>query len=357
MVTPASCSRMTPAIPATLPPASRRGNLLDKNHFGKPVASGTSQIQSGNGSPLRITAKSSSTPQWADGILGNGLHFPTPNENPIQSKPLTAAKGSGATVMFWLKPGSECPGNVPLLSAGKSMNLRLNQGELQWTEGGKDTGYLRIVGSKGAALQAAEWRHIALRVGAKNRASEVTLYVDGRKVFAIPQVHGFDGAGFGQKTRFEVGSSPSEKRLSGDIDELRFFPFTLSSEDIWAEFVPGALALAQTEPNAPRDKDRLRDIRLWQHETTAALWQERCAAWEKLLAFERTFPTCMVMADMQELRPTFILQRGKYAPPVSPWKRECPRTSSRRGRGERPATGSGWHAGLPNPSTLLPGAS
>jgi hypothetical protein len=140
----------------------------------------------------------------------------------------------------------------------------------------------------------------------------VRLYVDGREVSAVPQADGFDGIGFGNKITFEIGSGPSEKRLSGDIDELRFFPFTLSSEDIWAEFVPGALALAQTEPEAPRNQDTLRDIRLWQHETTVALWQERCAAWDQLLAFERTFPTCMVMADMREPRPTFILERGSY---------------------------------------------
>ena len=96
------------------------------------------------------------------------------------------------------------------------------------------------------------------------------------------------------------------------MDELRFFPWTLGSEEIWREFVPGALSLAQKEPDSQRHRQWLKSITLWQDESTAAGWLERCASWEKLLAFERTFPTAMVMADMPEPRPTFVLKRGAY---------------------------------------------
>jgi hypothetical protein len=179
-------------------------------------------------------------------------------------------------------------------------------------------------------LPAREWHHVVASFDSLAPHEKVRIYVDGRKQdldvrngrlfrqFSVGDAHLLIGAGGGPRWRFK-----------GLLDDVRIYDRLLPQEQIAVLACPDTLAaIAATAPaeRSQAQKWKLRDAYLEKGDAPAASRE-----WEKLRALERkrfrleaTYTTTMVMRELPEPRPTFVLKRGAYDAPGEPVSRGVP---------------------------------
>lgn len=165
-------------------------------------------------------------------------------------------------------------------------------------------------------LKADQWQHLTLAYTGSRMAEGVHVYVDGKPVrFKVeldnlyrPLNNG--GKEFPEPLRIGSGGGPN-RRFAGSIDEILIWSRTLPHEDI------ALLALGQPLKQAGPQSRQVREAYL-----EAAAPQAQKQIWAKLIqleqereAFERSFPTVMIMAENPQRRDTHILIRGEYNKP------------------------------------------
>ena len=254
---------------------------------------------------------------------------------------------SGLTLAFWLKPDADNPRDVALFSNlnhlgspsdsqfGKGREIRLVDGEIEVRFSDRLPVYALILRTAGAAIRPGDWRHLAIVYAGGKKAAHLRLFIDGRE---LPTRVLYDGVTSEQpKKEFLVGADNAKDgvRWRGALDDVRAFPTALDSTAVHARFaalaLPRALAKIETTPATATDLERgwLRDALL------AA--PERDGRWEQQLALQRSLPTAMVMQELPQPRPTFVLNRGNYDAPgepvtagvpealIAPWPADAPR--------------------------------
>ncbi len=261
----------------------------------------------------------------ADGIVGNGPRLAADQPaSKIPAKTLDFSGKDGETIALWLKPEAENPRDVALLSAidysgstadsnyGKGREVRLIDGEIEWRMSARFPVYAMIVRSVGAAIRAGEWRQVAVSVGEGKSAATVRMFVDGVEVATLARYDGFMGDAPVRDFLVGADNAPGSARWRGELDELRLFPHLLSRAEVRARFDSEALPLALTAPAEGRAPQSLSAARQADDAPTRDLFAQRAELWEKHLALQRSLPTAMVMQEMPEPRPAFILTRGNY---------------------------------------------
>ena len=307
----------------------------------------------------RVTALAAAARTLADTTPGVALLEPTVTptldtgwrtdlEKPAPTIPaakLDFAAKTGLTLAFWLKPDADNPRDVALFSNlnhlgspadatyGKGREVRLIDGEIEVRFSDRLPVYALILRTEGAAIRAGDWRHIAIVYAGGKKAANLRLFVDGRE---LPTRVLYDGVNSEQpKKDFLVGADNTKNapRWRGALDDVRASPAALDSAAVRARFAATALprALAKIEAGSATDLERgwLRDALLPS--------PERDTLWETHLALQRSLPTAMVMQELAQPRPTFILTRGNYDAPgeavtpgvpealIAPWPADAPR--------------------------------
>jgi hypothetical protein len=229
--------------------------------------------------------------------------------------------------------------------------LRLVEGELELRLSDRYPVYAVVVRTEGADIRPGEWRHVAVTYAGGKRASAVRCYVDGVEIAMRARYDGL--AGEPPKRDFLVGADNAKDspRWRGALDDLRSFPLALTADAVRSHFLAGGLgyaldlvdgpaAVGQAIDRAPaagtgtagdvaqrgRPLVWLREALLADNPATRALVAERTAIWEKHLALRRALPTAMVMQEMPQARPAFILNRGQYDAPGEPVEAGVPET-------------------------------
>jgi hypothetical protein len=287
--------------------------------------------------------EASATSAPSDGWRAD-LEKPAPT---IPSAQLEFIAKTGLTLAFWLKPDAENAHDVALFSNlnhignpadsqyGKGREVRLIDGEIEVTFSDRLPVYALILRTDGAKIRADEWRHVAIVYAGGKKAANLRLFVDGREL-ATRVI--YDGAISEQPRKdFLVGADNAKDspRFHGALDDVRSFPNALDSAAVRARFaataLPRALAKIATTPATATELERtwLRDALLPS--------PQRDSLWETQLALERSLPTAMVMQELPQPRPTFILNRGNYDAPgeavtpgvpealIAPWPAGAPR--------------------------------
>ena len=241
---------------------------------------------------------------------------------------------SGLTVAFWLNPDADNPRDVALFSAinyvgsaddstyGRGRELRLIDGEIELRLSERYPAYAVVVRTVGAAIRPGQWRHVAVVYSGGANAAGVRYFIDGQE--QPVHVH-FDGLpGEPKQAEFLLGAdnAPAGARWRGALDEARSFPRALDAAAVRARFQAEALPYAAARAAAGTADavtlGWLRDTVLADADPTRALFARRTALHEAHLALHRSLPTAMIMDELPEPRPTFVLDRGNYNAPGEP---------------------------------------
>ena len=238
---------------------------------------------------------------------------------------------SGLTLAFWLNPDADNPRDVALFSAinyvgstddatyGRGRELRLIDGEIEFRSSERYPAYAIVVRTVGAAIRPGQWRHVAVVYSGGKNAAGVRCFIDGQE--QPIHVH-FDGLpGEPKQAEFLLGAdnAPAGSRWRGGLDEARSFPRALDAAAVRARFQSEALPYAAARAAAGTADavtlGWLRDTLLADADPTRALSARRITLSEARLALHRSLPTAMIMDELPEPRPTFVLNRGNYNAP------------------------------------------
>ena len=306
----------------------------------------------------RLTALITAARTAAEATPGTLLLEPTAPDSPwradlakpaptIPQAKLDFNAKSGLTLAFWLKPDADNPRDVALFSNlnhlgspadsqyGKGREIRLIDGEIEVRFSDRLPVYALILRTDGAAIRSDDWRHVAIVYAGGKKAANLRLFLDGRE---LPTRVLYDGVTAEQPRKDLLVGADNAKdgvRFHGALDDVRAFPSALDSAAVRARFAVTALPRALAKVTAtPATATALE--RTWLRDALLAA-PAREAIWESHLALQRSLPTAMVMQELPQPRPAFVLNRGNYDAPgepvtagvpealIAPWPAGAPR--------------------------------
>lgn len=277
----------------------------------------------------------------AVGLAGRAC---APGENdakPRTGRAVPVAKRKPLTFAGWINPAANDQ-DAALFSAadysiskastgyGKGIDFRLAGTELEFRFADRFPAYSIRVRSRGAALAAEQWRHVAVSYeGSADEkaqvadASLVRMFVDGREVETQVLDEGIGlQAGKNDKevqTFFRIGwdNAPGSARFRGRLDEVAFWTRALTELEIDAVFESRALPYAVAQQKASAlETDWIRDAALRRKDAEFARDEDTLNTLEReRFSIIRNAPTLMVMQELPRSRETHVLLRGAYNAP------------------------------------------
>jgi Protein of unknown function (DUF1549)/Protein of unknown function (DUF1553)/Concanavalin A-like lectin/glucanases superfamily/Planctomycete cytochrome C len=183
---------------------------------------------------------------------------------------------------------------------------------------GEDT--LRVETER--ALPLKQWHHVAVVFdGSKAWEDRIRIYVDGRlEKLKFNQRNFFLFFGNSRETlKIGAGGGP-QFRFKGALDEVLIYSRALDADEIAMLSCAESLEKIAAIPSANRT--HIQALKIHHAFISQAGPVELKEAYERLidlkkqrLDFEDTIPTLMVMEELPEPRPTFLLKRGAYDAP------------------------------------------
>jgi hypothetical protein len=170
------------------------------------------------------------------------------------------------------------------------------------------------------ALPPGEWHHVLVTYDGSRVAAGVRVYIDGRlekvKVLLDELNQSFAAK---EPLRIGAGGGPDE-RFRGGIGDVRVYDVCLEPDEAAWLATPqtiSEIAALPREKRTPRQAGKLRACFLEQHAPEAIRQAHRNLVdlRRRREALVESFPTVMVMEEMPEPRPTFVLARGQYDKP------------------------------------------
>ena len=240
---------------------------------------------------------------------------------------------SGFVLALWLEP-TNSKDDQPVFSAidyapdpgsakhGQGIELRLVDGEIELRMSQRAPVYSITVRSDGAAIESAEWTHVAAVYEGRRgdpamraKAAWVRLFVDG---IELPTSIVYDDLpyplpSFEPPLRLGWNNERSNPRYDGLIDEVTLWPEPLSAAEIsdlfYSQAIPFATERAADGTASVREADWLRRFESARRDARFTKLQRLRA---RLFELRRQAPTVMVMQEMDDPRETHLLQRGMY---------------------------------------------
>ncbi|MBL9093104.1 MAG: DUF1553 domain-containing protein [Planctomycetaceae bacterium] len=239
------------------------------------------------------------------------------------------AEGSLGCPLSWIEPDGDRRGLEAVWQKGR---LQVNLVH-RWSDGAIEVSTVE-------ALTAKMWHQVTISYDGSRRAKGLHVYFDGRPTTLEVRRDTLDGT-LANDEPLRVGRRDSGLGFYGRIDELRIVPEKLAPPAV-AEWHRGERLRGIVEtPAAKRaaaDSDRLLDDYL-EHfgdaETRRARLRMTSAARAEA-TLRAAVPTALVMQEMEQPRPTHVLERGQYDRPgelvgpdvpeaVAPWPTGAPR--------------------------------
>ncbi|MFM7055436.1 MAG: DUF1553 domain-containing protein, partial [Planctomycetota bacterium] len=172
------------------------------------------------------------------------------------------------------------------------------------------------------------WSHVAFSYDGSRFASGVRIFINGQPCDNRVLVDELNQP-FNSKDPFRIGHSTPGGSFDGLIDELRVYQDCLSGDDIRRLSVSQSISeIAVMDPSirtaAQEDK-----LATWYLETAAPAairqaWQMLSGLRELRRSAIAGFSTVMVMQELPEPRPAYVLKRGEYDKPGEQVPRQIP---------------------------------
>lgn len=234
----------------------------------------------------------------------------------------------GLSIAFWLRPDAGNPKDVALLSGtnhqgspadtsfGNGREIRLINGEIELRIADRLPVYSITVRTEGAGLRPEELHHVAVSYSGGKTAADVRMYVDGREVACRTIYDDLHGGYSKRDFLVATDNATNAARFLGTLEDLRRVAPAASSETISTLFRATALprALGAIDSGSARSHETrwIADALLAEDAKTRDTLAREIDATERLLALRRTFPTTMVMEEMDVPRQAYLLIRGNY---------------------------------------------
>lgn len=171
-------------------------------------------------------------------------------------------------------------------------------------------------------LPIRKWTKTTITYDGSSKAAGLNIYLDGQKTpVQVEQdnlykgiifewnihTYGFSGFTFGQRDKVKLFKN-------GGLDELKIFKEELTPLEVLFLYQPDAAETVLA--NAARQKDWLKPYYLARaHTRSKEARDSLIASRRKVNALYNNVPEIMVMGDLPEPRPTFVLERGNYDAP------------------------------------------
>ena len=244
-------------------------------------------------------------------------------------------------ISAWIYPAAENSGAIVTRmrdnAEGKEDGLPKTKGYGVFFTGGKihfnlvsvwaDDSFLVETENK---LPIKKWYHLVATFDSLQPYDKVQIFINGQKQqLKINQGRLFrQFADSGGKLRIGGGGGP-EFRFHGALDEVRIYKSLLDAKRISVLACPDPLSrIAAIPAYKQTEAQRVKMLGAYLDDAAPASLRQ---VWNRLRSLKReeealvaTFPTVMVMDELPEPRPTFLLKRGAYDSPAERVERGVP---------------------------------
>ena len=262
-------------------------------------------------------------PHFVDGRIGSAASFD--GQRYIDAgMPPNLGYEDEFTLSAWIYPNMD---NGVIFSRANEGD----QGEVGWglyIEGGKlrlnlstrvlDDGFAAATTK---ALQLERWQHVAATYDGSKTPEGMRIYVNGIEQ-ELEGLLDLVGNRLPQRYPLRIGASGSTKpNFQGSIDDVRIYDRVLEPEEIAVVSTAESISfIASLDPSkrekAQSDKLRLSYLNQYAPPEIRAAYQEVKRLEDDRKDLWESFPTVMVMEEMEERKPTFRLNRGVYDNPA-----------------------------------------
>ncbi len=291
--------------------------------------------------------KLSESPEFVPGKVGQALRFSGENNATFPAAG-NFTRDQAFSFSLWLKAPTHFPRAV-IFHRSRAWTDAGSHGYELLIEDGRPSvalihfwpgNALRIVSKD--ALTVNRWTHIAVTYNGSSLASGLKLFIDGDEVEVdvvrdslTGEIHQGEANELTLAQRFrDVGFK------DGEIDELKTFQKQLTALEVKVLMMRDALPANLVEYLHNVSEERLQEFGLRQIEAIH-LRREPLVKQLEAARLERSqlldaIPQIMVMREMPEIRPTFVLERGAYDAPRKPVTRAVPAAITPRLQDDRP---------------------
>ena len=262
-------------------------------------------------------------PHFVDGRIGSAASFD--GQRYIDAgMPPNLGYEDEFTLSAWIYPNMD---NGVIFSRANEGD----QGEVGWglyIEGGKlrlnlstrvlDDG---VAAETTQAIQLERWQHVAATYDGSKTPEGMRIYVNGIEQ-ELEGLLDLVGNRLPQRYPLRIGASGSTKpNFQGSIDDVRIYDRVLEPEEIAVVSTAESISfIASLDPSkrekAQSDKLRLSYLNQYASPEIRAAYQEVKRLEDDRKDLWESFPTVMVMEEMEERKPTFRLNRGVYDNPA-----------------------------------------
>jgi uncharacterized protein DUF1549/uncharacterized protein DUF1553/concanavalin A-like lectin/glucanase superfamily protein/cytochrome c len=246
------------------------------------------------------------------------------------------------TIAAWVYPESEQSGSIVTKVSDSPVDAENNvpraegyglyflNGKIHFNmvfRWGEDT--LRVETEN--ALPVKQWHHVAVVFdGSKTWEDRIQIFIDGRaEKLKFNQRNFFLFFGnSGNTLKLGAGGGPSY-RFRGALDEVLLYDRALDADEIAILACADSLAKIAAIPAAKRTREQ--ELKIQRTFIARASTEELKQSYKRLIDlkqqkidFEDKIPTLMVMEELPEPRPTFLLKRGAYDAPGEKVSRGVP---------------------------------
>lgn len=204
-------------------------------------------------------------------------------------------------------------------------------------------------------LSPRKWHHVAVSYEGSSKASGVKLYVDGKSI-DTEIVQDSLTAHILTDAPLRIAQFDDETRFRGMLDELQFFARPLSADEVaLLAGIDPYLALLETpaEKRTREQNEQLEEYFLLQSPAYQELVAKVQLLEGKCRDIRNQSPTTMVMQELPQPRPTFVLDRGIYDKPLEQVSASAPQNWG-QWQEDWPANRLGLAQWLMDPSNPLP---
>jgi hypothetical protein len=271
------------------------------------------------------TGKVAGPVKWSTGKLGGALELDV--QGHLDLGDVGAFEHSDTfSLAAWVYLTSKDPSTVlskmDEASAHRGYDLIIEQGRPamhlvhRWDADG-----LKVIAKEAISLNT--WHHVVMTYDGSHKAAGIKLFVDGKEAELEATNDKLSGSATIKTDKpFHVGRRSASAPFYGKLDDIRLYGVKLFPEDV-AHLAAGqeitGLADILKTPSAERTAAQNDQLRRYYLASVDKVWRELTAeitsVSKQKADFEAAFPVTMVMQEMPQPRPAFILKRGQYDQP------------------------------------------